>query len=202
MGPLHPLRVFTSSDTTYHEVKYPAQPTTDPVQNGYFTTKGAGRPSPLPTWEESNTQLDNLEVKPLMYFPYSATPTPYHLVSQSTAACEAELEAVKRSLGNLSSLPWDHRLEIVFQKIDALRDTLFYDQLAFLERTGGRFRVYDFDKHGACASYSLHHDYTAVDAEEIALRIEPSLFSIKNGGLGPCFTCERAPFTAPWRRLV
>lgn len=186
-------------------------------EDRYYTTKGAGRPSLLPIWQVSDLQDEILTAKSAMFFPYSATP-PFLPGNQKIPLSDGALEVMRRSLGNLWSLPWDHRLHFTFQRVDLLSSMFYhgrasssepdaqagyitghYDQLAALELVGGSFVIYDIDDYGSKALYSLSCKYTAADAEEVSLRIEPSLFSISPG---PNFSFKQPPFTAPWRRLM
>ena len=189
-------------------------------EDRYFTTRGAGRPTILPIWQVPGPQAEILLPESMLYFPYSATP-PLSLGSQKTPLSGEAFEDMKKSLGNLWSLPWDHRLHFTFQSIDVL-SSLFYHgrsnsiesttrarhtidphyQLATLEAAGGSFVIYDIDYHGSNAVYSLGCKYTAADAEEVSLRIEPSLFSVETAGSSSRFFFRQPPFTAPWRRLM
>ena len=186
----------------------------------FFTTKGNGRPSLLPLWQVHESQIESPDipidsmVSKSMLFPYSATP-PRFLCSRKVFVSSEWLVAIKRSLGNLWSLPPDHRLEFAFQNVDlqssynekpsssGTRDFRSPDaQLRALESGGGSFTVYDIDDNGESVQYCLRRKYSAADAEEIFLQIAPSIFSIAVSGTNLNTSFESPLQTAPWRRLM
>ena len=185
----------------------------------YLTTQGIGRPTILPFWYLNEPQEAKFEgpLRPKsLLLPYSATPPP-QLGDEKIIISDKWLENVKASFGNLWSLPFDHRLDFIFQNVDvqvafgqhpaastpqgrtAMR---LNERLMALERNGGSFAVYDIDDHGSSAEYSVSRRYSAMDAEEIFLKIPPSQFSVHSSSSNLNFSFQRPHYVAPWRRLM
>lgn len=178
----------------------------------HFSTQGIGRPSLLPLGQiyDPAAGLPKAVTSDSILLPYSATPPPSFINQRAVVDVEA-LTRLKESFGNLWSLPFDHRLDFIFQSIHLCShggtpsaglavQTRF--KLGGLEKAGGSFSVYDIDNQGNSAHYGLNRRYSAADAEEILLQIPPSRFSMAASGTDLNYSFVEPFHTAPWRRLM